>query len=59
MTQHLSEQNMKLQGKSQLVDKLFEHICPSDKKERSITGSVGESHADPFHVSCSQEDGFS
>ena len=27
ITEHLSELNMKLQGKSQLVNKLFEHIC--------------------------------
>ena len=27
ITQHLSELNLKQQGKSQLVNKLFEHIC--------------------------------
>ena len=32
ITQHLSELNLKLQGKSQLVIKLFEHICALEKK---------------------------
>ena len=32
VTQHLSEVNLKLQGKSQLVNKLFEHICAVEKK---------------------------
>ena len=31
-TQHLSELSLKLQGKSQLVNKLFEHICALEKK---------------------------
>ena len=32
ITQHLSELNLKLQGKSQLVNKLIEHICAFDEK---------------------------
>ena len=32
ITQHLSEQDLKLQRKSQLVNKLFEHICAIEKK---------------------------
>ncbi|XP_076308646.1 general transcription factor II-I repeat domain-containing protein 2-like [Tachypleus tridentatus] len=32
ITQHLSDLNLKLQGKSQLVNKLFEHICAFEKK---------------------------
>ena len=32
ITQHLSNLNLKLQGKSQLVNKLFEHICAFEKK---------------------------
>ena len=32
ITQHLTELNLELQGKSQLVNKLFKHICASVKK---------------------------
>ena len=32
ITQHLSNLNLRLQGKSQLVNKLFEHICAFEKK---------------------------
>ena len=32
ITQHLSDLNLKLQGKSQLVNQLFEHICAFEKK---------------------------
>ena len=34
ITQHLSDLNVKLQNKSQLVNKMFEHIC-------SFKNSVG------------------
>ena len=40
ITQHLSELNLILQGKCQLVNKLFEHICAFGKKNRTVTGSV-------------------
>ena len=32
ITQHLSDLNLRLQGKSQLVNKLFEHIFAFEKK---------------------------
>ena len=32
ITQHLSDLNVKLQGKSQLVNKMYEHICSFEKK---------------------------
>ena len=32
ITQHLSDLNVKLQNKSQLVNKMFEHICSFEKK---------------------------
>ena len=32
ITQHLSDLNLKLQRKSQLVNKMFEHICAFEKK---------------------------
>ncbi|CAM1324002.1 Uncharacterised protein r2_g3265 [Pycnogonum litorale] len=32
ITKHLSDLNIKLQGKSQLVSKMFEHICSFEKK---------------------------
>ena len=32
ITQHLSELNLKLQGKSQLVNKPLEYICAFDEK---------------------------
>ena len=32
ITQHLSDLNVKLQGKGQLVNKMFEHICSFEKK---------------------------
>ena len=31
ITQHLSDLNVKLQNKSQLVNKMFEHICSFEK----------------------------
>ena len=38
--QHLSELNMKPQEKSQLVGNLFEHICASREKIRTVSCSV-------------------
>ena len=32
ITQHLLDLNLRVQGKSQLVNKLFEHICAFEKK---------------------------
>ena len=32
ITQHLSDLNLRLQGKSQLVNKMFEYICAFEKK---------------------------
>ena len=40
ITQHLSDLNMKQQGKSQLVNKLFEHICVFEGKYLIISCSV-------------------
>ena len=59
ITQHQSELNLKLQLKSQIVNKLFEHIYAFEKNFLAVSDSVGLSHADPFYVSCSQEDGIS
>ena len=40
ITQNLSDLNLRLQGKSQLVNKLFEHICAFEKKLDLFQGSV-------------------
>ena len=33
VTQHLSDLNVKLQGKNQFVNETFEHICSFEKKQ--------------------------
>ena len=40
VTEHLSELNLKLQWKRQIVNKLFEHICALEKNG-TVLGSVG------------------
>ena len=41
ITQHLSELNVKVQGKSQLVNRLFEHICAFDEKFKLLHVQMG------------------
>ena len=50
ITQHLSVLNLKLQGKSQLVNKLFEHICAFEKKLELF--QVQLSRATLTHFTC-------
>ena len=40
ITQHLSDLNVKLQNKSQLVNKMFEHICSFEKKIKTFFESA-------------------
>ena len=44
ITQHLSELNMKLQWKSQLVNRLLEHICAFEKNVNCFRFSWVEPH---------------
>jgi len=48
--QHLSDLNLKLQGKSQLVNKMFEHICALEKKLELF--QVQLSRATLTHFTC-------
>ena len=50
ITQHLSVLNLKLQGKSQLVNKMFEHICASEKKLKLF--QIQLSRATLTHFTC-------
>ena len=50
ITQHLSDLNLKLQGKSQLVNKLFEHICAFEKKLEIFQAQL--SRATLTHFTC-------
>ena len=50
ITQHLSELNLKIQGKSQLVNKLFEHICAFEKKLDLFEVQLGR--ATLIHFTC-------
>ena len=47
---HLSELNLKLQGKSELVNKLFEHIWTLDKKIELFQVKLGR--ATLTHFTC-------
>ena len=38
ITQHLFDLNLRLQGKSQLVNKLFEHICAFEREIGTFPG---------------------
>ena len=50
ITQHLSDLNVKLQGKSQLVNKMFEHICSFEKKLKLFQSQL--SRAALTHFPC-------
>ena len=50
IAQHLSELDLKLQGKSQLVNKLFDHICAFDRKLELF--QVQMSRATLTHYTC-------
>ena len=50
ITQHLSDLNLKLHGKSQLVNKLFEHICAFEKKLEIFKAQL--SRATLTHFTC-------
>ena len=50
ITQHLSELNLKIQWKSQHVDKLIEHICAFDKKLALFLVQLGR--ATLIHFTC-------
>ena len=50
ITQHLSDLNLRLQGKSQPVNKLFEHICTFEKKLELF--QVQLSRATLIHFMC-------
>jgi len=50
IVQHLSDLNLKLQGKSQLVNKMFEHICAVEKKLELF--QVQLSRAKLTHFTC-------
>ena len=50
ITQHLFHMNLKLQGKSQLVNKMFEHICALEKKLELF--QVQLSRATLTHFTC-------
>ena len=54
ITQHLSEFNLKLQGKSQLVNKMSEHICSFERKLHLFHIQLGKT-SHPFSLSRNQK----
>ena len=50
ISQHLSEMKLKQQGKSQLVNKSYEHICALEKKLKLI--KVQHNGATVTHFAC-------